>query len=215
MKNIFKDRKTLYVTLGIVMICVFTLTIAYSSLNAILEITGSAEVNAADWDIRLANPKVKEGSVNSNLPTITSNKEASFSVTLNNPGDFYDFSIDVVNNGTIDAMIDSIEKISALTEEQAKFMNYIIEYENGNTISTKQLVQANSFVRLKVKVEYRKDISNTDLPISQNVLDLSFKLVYVQSDEEGTIIVPDNGVKKVASVVSGDGTKTSDEICIG
>ena len=117
MKNIFKDRKILYVTLGIVMICVFTLTIAYAALNTVLKITGSAEVSAADWDIRLENPVVTSGSVNSNLPVISGNKEASFSATLTNPGDFYEFSIDVVNNGSIDAMIDSVTKTPTLSVE--------------------------------------------------------------------------------------------------
>ena len=214
MKRIIKDRKTLYVTLGIVMICVFTLTIAYAALNTVLKITGSAEVSAADWDIRLENPIVTSGSVNSNLHTITVNKEASFSATLNNPGDFYEFSIDVVNNGSIDAMIDSITKSPTLSETQAKYLNYIIEYQNGETISNKQLVQANSYVRLKVKVEFRKDLVASDLPTTSETLNLAFTVNYVQAEEIGTT-VPDNGFKKVVNVVKGDGTKTGDEICIG
>ena len=60
------------------------LTVAYAALNAVLEITGSAEVSAADWDIRLENPIVTSGSVNNNLPVISGNKEASFTATLNN-----------------------------------------------------------------------------------------------------------------------------------
>ena len=216
MKNIFKDRKTLYVTLGIVMICVFTLTIAYAALNAVLEITGSAEVSAADWDIRLENPIITSGSVNSNLPVISGNKEASFSATLSNPGDFYEFSIDVVNNGSIDAMIDGVTKTPTLTETQAKYLNYIVEYQNGEAINTKQLVSKNSFVRLKVRVEFRKDLTASDLPSTSETLNLSFTVNYVQADEVGTSNVPDNGVeKKLINVVKGDGTQKSDEVCIG
>ena len=215
MKNIFKDRKTLYVTLGIVMICVFTLTIAYAALNAVLEITGSAEVSAADWDIRLENPIVTSGSVNNTLPVISGNREASFSATLTNPGDFYEFTIDVVNKGSIDAMIDSITKSPTLSETQAKYLNYIVEYQNGETISNKQLVQANSYVRLKVKVEFRKDLVASDLPTTTETLNLAFTVNYVQAEETGTT-VPDNGVqKKLINVVNGDGTQKSDEICIG
>ena len=117
MKKIIKDRKTLYIVLSLVMICVFTLTVVYAALNAVLEINGNAEVSAAEWDIRLENPKVKNGSVNNNLPVISGNKEASFTATLNNPGDFYEFSIDVVNNGSIDAMIDSVTKTPTLSVE--------------------------------------------------------------------------------------------------
>ena len=111
-------------------------------------------------------------------------------------------------------MIDSIEKLPSLTAEQSKFLNYIIEYENGESISTKQLVEANSFVRLKVKVEYRKDLVASDLPTSQNILNLSFKLNYVQSDDTNDNVTIDNNGKLI-KVVKGDGTNTSDEICIG
>ena len=214
MKRLLKDRRTLYVTLSIVMICVFILTIAYAALNAVLEINGNAEVVASTWDIKLANPIVTSGSVNSNLPTILSNKEASFTATLNIPGEFYEFTIDVVNNGSIDAMIDSVTKTPTLSEKQAKYLNYIVEYQNGESINTKQLVEANSFVRLKVKVEFRKDLVASDLPSTTEELDLAFTVNYVQSDDSNTNVSIDNNGKLI-KVVSGDGTKTSDEVCIG
>ena len=52
---LLKDRRTLYVTLGIVMICVFTLTVVYAALNTVLKITGNAEIVISNWDIKLAN----------------------------------------------------------------------------------------------------------------------------------------------------------------
>ena len=42
--------------------------------------------------------------------------------------------------------------------------DYIVEYQNGEAVTTKQLVSKNSYVRLKVKVEFRKDITASDLP---------------------------------------------------
>ena len=197
------------------MICVFTLTVVYAALNTVLKITGNAEIVTSNWDIKLANPIVTSGSVNNNLPVISGNKEASFTATLTNPGDFYEFSIDVVNNGSIDAMIDSVTKAPTLSETQAKYLNYIVEYQNGETISNKQLVQANSYVRLKVKVEFRKDLVASDLPTTTETLNLAFTVNYVQAEETGTA-VPDNGVqKKLINVVKGEGTQKSDEICIG
>ena len=68
-----KDRKVLYGILAIVLVCVFTLTIAYAALNAVLTIQGSAQVTSADWDIHLANPKVTNGSVTTTVPTIKTN----------------------------------------------------------------------------------------------------------------------------------------------
>ena len=108
MKKFFQNRKTLYFILSIVMIFIFTLTVVYAALNTVLKITGNAEVVASSWDIYLDNVVVKSGSVSASKPVITNSSTLSFDVVLNKPGDYYEFTVDVVNDGSIDAMIDSI-----------------------------------------------------------------------------------------------------------
>ena len=145
MKNLFKDRKTLYLVLGLVMIsvftltvvyaalntvltialvCVFTLTIAYAALNAEITIQGTAQVTSADWDIHLANPKVTNGSSTTNVTQIKTKSTMDFSTTLNMPGDFYEFTVDVVNAGSIDAMIENVVKNLELDATQKINLNY-------------------------------------------------------------------------------------------
>ena len=188
-----KDRKVLTLGLCLILVCVFTLTIAYAALSAVLTISGSAQVTSADWDIHLANPKVTNGSVTTTVPTITSGKTLSFSTTLNMPGDFYEFTVDVVNGGSIDAMIDKVTKTPELTAEQAKYLKYEVSYANGESISTKQTIASGVTMPIKVRVEYRKDLVASDLPTGQVVLDLSLTLEYVQSDGTGSS-VNNNGV---------------------
>ena len=105
-----KDRKVLTLGLCLILVCVFTLTIAYAALNAVLTIQGTAQVTSADWDIHLANPKVTNGSATTTVPSIKTSSTVEFSTTLNMPGDFYEFTIDVVNAGSIDAMIENVVK---------------------------------------------------------------------------------------------------------
>ena len=188
-----RDRKTLDMILSIVLISIFSLTIVYAALSVTLNIQGNAEVVASTWDIHLDNVKVTSGSVSGTAPSITGGTTATFSTTLTTPGDFYQFTIDVVNNGTIDAMIDGITKTPTLTTAQAKYLNYIVEYENGESINTKHLVAKDSFVRLKVRVEYRKDITASDLPTTSETLNLAFTVNYIQSDGINSEVV-DSGV---------------------
>ena len=208
------DRKTLYMVLSIVMVSVLTLTVVYAALSTTLNINGQAEVSAANWDIHLDNVQLNSQSATTTSPTITDSKTATFSTTLTKPGDFYEFTIDIVNNGSIDAMIDSVKKTPELSDKQKKYLNYIVEYKNGETVTTKQLVSKNSYVRLLVKVEFRKDISALDLPTTSETLNLSFTVNYVQSDETGTNVT-DNGVKKVLDIVSGDLNTVGSEVAIG
>lgn len=207
------NRNALYIILGILLVSISSLTIVYAALSVTLNIVGNAEVVASSWDIHLDNAKVTSGSVSGSAPAITSPTTATFSTALTTPGDFYEFTIDVVNDGSIDAMIDGVSKTPTLTTEQAKYLKYEVEYQNGESINTKQLVSKNSFVRLKVRVEFRKDITASDLPTTSETLNLAFTVNYIQSDGSGSSVT-DNGVVKVVKAVSGDGTKTGDEVCI-
>ena len=214
MKNLLQDRKILYLFLCIAVVSVFTLSIAYAAMEAVLEIHGNSEVVASSWDIHLDNVKVKTGSVPANAPQISGTSSVGFDVELNTPGDYYEFTVDVVNEGTIDAMIDSVVKTPELTSEQVKYIKYEITYENGESISSKQTLSKGTRTPIKVRVEYRKDLVANDLPSSVNELNLNLTLIYVQSDGSGSSI-PNNGAEaSLVRVVSGDGTKVGNEVCI-
>ena len=176
----------------VVLLCI---SVGYAAMNRTLNIIGSSKVEKNTWNVYFANPLVTNGSVSSDLPVIDINTKTTidFSIILNFPGDFYEFTFDVVNDGTIDAMIDSILKLPELTEAQKKYINYIIEYQNGEQISLKHLLEKKSFVRIKVRVEYKKDILESELPTIEEVLNLRFALNYVQSDNTA-VMVKNNGV---------------------
>ena len=197
-----KDRKILTLGLCLILVCVFTLTIAYAALNAVLTISGNARVTAADWDIYLNNPRVTNGSVTTDVPEIKSSGTLEFETTLNMPGDFYEFTVDVVNGGSLDAMIDKVTKTPELTAEQAKYLKYEVSYANGESISTKQNIASGVTMPIKVRIEYIKDLVASDLPTGTVQLTLGLVLDYVQSDGTGTT-VKDNGV--AAKLVSANG----------
>lgn len=212
LKNIFINRKTLFFILLIIMFFSFSLTIAYAALGAVLEIHGSSEVVASSWDIHLDNVKVRSDNVSSDPPIITGKSSLSFGVELHQPGDFYEFYVDVVNEGTIDAMIENVIKTPDLTEEQSKFLKYEVTYQNGESIELKQILHKGTSTPIKVRVEFRKDLDVADLPSSSVELNLKLILEYVQSDDSGINIL--NNGSKLVNVMSGDGTKIGDEVCI-
>ena len=157
------DKKNLYIL--IMIITAFFITIGYAALNSTLNINGKSNISKNTWDVHFDNVIITNGSVEAEkVPTIENTSTVDFEVALNLPGDYYEFTVDVVNAGSIDAMIESISKTPDLSTEQQKYLNYIIEYENGEEIVSKQLVNNESFLRLKVRVEYKSDITAFDLP---------------------------------------------------
>ena len=196
-----KDRKVLYGILTIALVCAFTLTIAYAALNAVLTIQGSAQVSAVNWDIHLANPVVNSESTTTEVPVISGNT-LTFNTTLNLPGDFYEFTVDVVNNGDIDAMIDSVTKNPELTSEQAKYLSYDITYQNGESITSKQLLAKKKTMPIKIRIEYRSDVVSSELPTTNSSLSLSLTLNYVQDDGNGSS-VSNNGKEHIKLIADG------------
>lgn len=198
LKKIYLERKSLYGILAVLVVFIFSLTIAYAALSVTLNIVGNAEVAAGNWDIHFANPVVDPYSVTTDVPIITGGNSLSFTTTLSKPGDYYLFLVDVVNDGTIDAMIDSIDIKPELTAEQEKYLYYFVIYENGESIESKQNLAAGKRTRIMVILEYRWDLEAGDLPITSEELTFSIKLNYTQADDT-SIDVPDNGVIKVAT----------------
>ena len=194
-----KDRKVLTLGLCMILVCVFTLTIAYAALSAVLTISGNARVSAADWDIYLNNPRVTNGSATTEVPVIKTSSTLEFETTLNMPGDFYEFVVDVVNAGSIDAMIENVVKTPELTTDQAKFLKYEITYQNGESITNKQLLAKDTTMPIKVRIEYRKDLVASDLPTGQVVLDLALTLEYTQSDGTASAVTNNGVLKPVAN----------------
>ena len=208
-----RRKKFLYLILGVVIISILSLSIVYAALSSTLSILGNSEVVASNWDIHLDNIDVTDGSVSANSPSIDSNSSVGFDVEMDKPGDFYEFTVDVVNGGTIDAMIDSVVKTPNLTEEQLKYIKYEITYENGESISNKQILKKGTSNPIKVRIEYRKDIVANDLPTTKTELSLKLTLIYVQSDGTGSVIT-NNGYPDLR-VVSGDINTIGSEVCIG
>ena len=208
------NNKMLSSIVIILIVAVFTLTVAYAALSVSLNILGSAEVVASNWDIHLDNVNVTNGSVNATTEVrIDSSSTASFAVDFTTPGEFYEFTIDIVNNGSIDAMIDSIIKSPNFNVHQAKLFLYDITYEDGSLLNEKQILLKKDKKTLKVRIEYRKDISASDLPTSKQTLSLSFKVNYLQADNSASSSLVTYASK--IKVLSGDITTKGSEVAIG
>ena len=205
------NNKSFYLIL--ILILFIGVTIGYAVINSTLNINGKSSISKNTWDVYFDNINVGFGSVEAVKTSVVENSTTvDFEVALNLPGDFYEFTVDVVNDGTIDAMIESINKTPDLTSVQQKYLNYTVTYENGKEIFSKQLVNKESFVRLKVRVEYKSDITASDLPTVSETLNLGFNINYVQADSSG-VFVKNNGESLVTA--AGDVNEIGTVVTIG
>ena len=208
-------KSNLKVVLVLLIVLTVGFSIGYAYLNSTLTINGTSTVQKNTWDTNFDNIKIREGSVTANIePTVEGGTKISrFDLILQKPGDFYEFTVDVVNGGTLDAMVSNIVKTPDLSSNQQKYLDYKIEYENCVEITKKQLVKVEEFVRVKVRVEYKKDLNVVDLPTELDLVSLGFEINYEQADDTGVSVL-NNGVANVP-VASGDINEIGTIVTIG
>ena len=235
-----KERKK-----QILFIAVLLLTlvgIGYAAIQSNLNINGTAGIVDAKWDIHFENITVTNGSVEINTTAgdvnaiiePTNRTRVDYAVTLEKPGDFYEFLVDVKNFGTIDGMIDLITSTMQIGEDSPisilddksnlpVYLDYNVTYSDDLKIETNHELKAGEKETYKVRVEFKIDINPGDLPTESKTLKFSFKPKFVQADANAVevahanssivlelgdyfILEPDSNSYKITSDMSGDTT---------
>ena len=106
-----KERRIKTLSLVALIVAVLGLTVAFASLSQMLTINGTASINSATWDIHFENlVRSTNGDATINgEPTLNSTTISGIDVTLTKPNDGVVFLVNIVNDGTIDAKVESIE----------------------------------------------------------------------------------------------------------
>ena len=184
-----KERRTKALVVVVLLIVIAGLTIAFAALSTTLNINGTAYLDAAKWGIKFENlsEPVSVGTAStSGTAKIEETKAAEITginVSLSTPGDKVVYTVDLVNEGTINAKIDKIEK-TELTSEQQKYLTFKVTDKEGREVSEGDILSAGETRSLTITIEFIKDLTKEDLPTSTSTISLSYKLNFVQTDEE-------------------------------
>ena len=169
----------------IFIVLLISISIGFAYLSTNLSILGNVGVKSNSWNVYLNNVVVGEGSVAATKPVISNDKlGVSATINLHEPGDYYSFSVDAVNAGTIDAMIESINK-TEFTESQKKYLDLSIRYTDNIPVGVNYLLRTGDTKTFYIKLEYKEDVEVSDLPIDGvNGLSINIDFNYVQASDE-------------------------------
>ncbi len=111
MKEVEKERKIKVLSLVALIVAVLGLTVAFAALSQTLTINGTASVNAAEWDIHFENlePNLSDGAKLNSEPVLDGTSITGIDAVITKPGDGVEIGVDMVNKGTINAKIGSVE----------------------------------------------------------------------------------------------------------
>ena len=178
----YNRHKSIVYLFVVLLLC--GLGLGYASIKTDLSIIGTSKFINASWDVHFDNIQVKQGSVTpATEPTITDDTTVTFSAQLEEPGEFYEFNIDVVNEGTLDAMIGSLTIQPTLSSEEQEYFDYIVTYEDGTPIAINHKLEAGDTETLRIAFIY-KTLQDTSLyPTEDEDYTVSVSINYVQEGD--------------------------------
>ena len=192
-----KKRNSQTIIIAVLAVAVLFMSIGFASFSQILNIQSSVDVSEAKWDIHwdtdsfekaagsvdILNPSKTAGTT----PTLT-NTDVSFGAKLEKPGDFAEFTVDAVNDGTFDAELTAITISPELTAAQQKYLSYTVTY-NGQDYhtSTEGLnvslpAKSSNTVTVTVRVDYNQPNNAADLPSADTTIAATISFDYEQAD---------------------------------
>ena len=181
------------------LLLLLVITVGYALLSQTLDINGTTNIKKTTWSIIWDNVVVNENSVKGDsvttAATITNTEKTlvEYSISLSEPGEFYEFTVDAKNEGTIDGMVNVVSnkvyQSNGTTErELPEYLTYSVTYSDGKAIEPKHLLSAGSTEKYKVRVEF-KDVAADKLPTENETLKFKFEVEYVQADDSAEAVI--------------------------
>ena len=169
----------------IIFLLILFISIGFAYLSTNLSLFGTGIFKQNSWDIYFDN--ITEDTYRSDIvtPAVIDNKiTINASVNLKQPKSTYTMYADIVNDGSIDAMLDSWTITNDMDTDESKVFDINLTYADGVELTKYDLLSKESVDSIKLTVVYKDDISNSELLTADGSLNLSISLNYVQADED-------------------------------
>ena len=196
-----KDKKTMIIVIIALIVSIIGLGIAFAAFSQTLTITGSAEVEATNWEVvfegtdgsaTLGAPTLTGSASVTTAPTIKNNQTeiSNYAVSLKTPGDSVTYNFKIHNKGSFAANLSSltisgVDRPASPVTGSALVTDSSIATENANTIAG---------------TEYKLYYTEDNTLVGQNAVrdclesneyeNVSLRIVFSTNDATDTSILP-------------------------
>ena len=223
-----RDSKQKRVALVVLIVAVIGLTVAFASLSSNLTISGNAKLDPVNWDIyfdNIANIKAERKASITSDPIIDTNdkrKINGMSVVLTEPGDKVSFTVDIVSESDIIAVIKDINDTLTVKPEGSEhgFIDFNVYYTGTNVEVKKDdtiVARENgepSRTNITISVYYSKDKVTNDtlnnIPPGGLEIGFNYGLTFKQYDELVDTTTTDSGFPVLTGSLGDNVTFTYD-----
>ena len=166
------NQKKKNILLGVLIIGVISMSVAFAALSTNLSISGSASIPTTSWNIHFANnhdstqSPHQDGTVNRGTITgvqFAATSITGFTATLYQPNDEVVYEFDIVNEGTIDAQLDSFTKTLTCNTSNCSMITYTIDCEDAQQNDANQsdyILAHGQSVSCVMKIKYNEQTNS-------------------------------------------------------
>lgn len=179
-RKIQRRKHTTFVLFLVVLLVL--ITIGYASLATVLNINGNTTIGKVEWNIHFQNVQIVDNNCNivSGAQIVDAEQtKVEYTIKLEDLDERYEFTVDVVNTGTLDGILESAV-LGGLSTEARKYLNYTVTYADGSAITNGAELKHGEHVTLRVIVEFRDDLTKDDLPTEEETFTLTYQMKYIQ-----------------------------------
>ena len=192
------DNKKRNILLGVLIVGVISMTVAFAALSTTLNITGTASIPTTKWDIHFANGsdntsgthangKVNKGTITGLQFATTS--ISNFTVTLYQPNDEVVYNFDIVNAGTIDGQLDNFSKTLTCNSSDCSMITYTIDCEDDSHNDANQsdyILAAGDSVSCEMRIKYNDQTNSNNGVYSQSAVSATATATWLYKQVEGS-----------------------------
>ena len=223
-------RKKINIIFVLIMM-VLIARVGYSALLSNLKVNGTSSVSTISWDVHFEN--VASTSSSNVTPTTAPSAPPSskvttltYAVTFENPGDVYEFTVNVKNGGTIDAMISSFTnqvKVGngSWSNNLPNYLDYSVKYSDDKEIQAGHALGAGKTETIKVRTGVKSGLADSVYQeAAGKTLSFQVTLNYRQADgtekdAHGNVFVVSNNTMTIdTSIPAGINQRATPELAI-
>lgn len=112
------------------------------------------------------NVLLNNGSADKSIPKIKNGNSLEFNIILPKPNDYYSYTVDITNKGTVNAVVDHFIT-SVQSETEAKYISYLLTYSDGTPIKKGDSLMVGQTRKLKFTALYN-DVAVTETDVVTN-----------------------------------------------
>lgn len=182
------DRNKRSIIVVVIFLLLLLVTVGYATITTQLKINGTTTIRKNSWNVyisKIANITTNGTASITTNPTVTAGSttttSVNYNVTLNQPGDYYEFEFTVTNGGTLDIVLSKVPSLLGLSTSQATYVSHTIKNSDGTDVTVNNsVIKSGQSKTYKIRVLYKSDIVASDLPSDNQSLNLSVQMDYIQ-----------------------------------